>query len=520
MIENFFFTIFARLQCYKLTTSMNSFFKYLLPVITIMVGLSVSSLYAQTRDKVLVCGFPAQDISEWRKEYQANKDQYISLRSNNDLLTLPLVIHIIGDSNGDGYYELNDLMVTLCVLNESFADLNVQFIIDDIRYHNNTNWYNHETQSVGFQMAQSTGVSNRINIWIANAAAGALGYAQLGSNRIWVAKSAIRGRNSSTLTHEMGHALDMLHTFNGWESTTYEEGNQAPAFVSGIPVERVDRTNCSIAGDRICDTESDFLGFRWPCNSDGLSSIVQIDPRGVEFQSEGSNYMSYASDVCTSTFSEEQKDIMRSHILSVKNNMLVTSSNIPDPAFEPITEIFPVDNGEAHFENVRLSWRASENAHSYRVQLSRFSSFAIRLIDEVVTDTSFVFNGELDEGRTYFWQVSPISDTDFCAESSGVLRFRAVSSTATIELEGNHFSIAPSLLTASNELFLSSRLSRSMLTDFRVINIQGKTVWSQKHQLHTGTDRIRLGLPQLPAGMYFLNLSNEAGQYSFKFVKQ
>lgn len=478
------------------------------------------NLAAQHEGELLTCGFPAQDISEWRKDYQANPEKYIGLRSTNDLLVLPLTIHIIGDNSGDGYYDLNDLMVTLCVLNENFADQNIQFITNEIKYHNNTTWYNHENQSVGFSMASATAVSNSINIWIANAAGGAAGYAQLGSNRIWLSKSAIRGSGNSTLTHEMGHALDMLHTFNGWENTTYEEGTQAPPFVSGIPVERVDRSNCALAGDRICDTESDFLGFRWQCNTMGLSNITQIDPRGVEFQSSGSNYMSYSADACTSTFSEEQKDIMRSHILSVKNSMLLNISELPAPAIDPVSVVFPADEGEAHYENVKFSWRTAENADAYRVRMSRFSSFAIRLIDEIVTDTFIVFNGDLDIDRTYYWQVDPISNIDYCAPSSGIQRFRAVSSTGTIDIEGNSFSISPSLLTTQNELYLSSKLSTTMSTNFRVVNVQGQTIWTDNRMLLPGDDRIKLSLPQLSPGMYFLNISNETGQFTFKFIKQ
>jgi hypothetical protein len=488
--------------------------------------LSAYWLDAQvTSPDVKFCGVGSHPISEFQHEFTRNKEDYINLRSNNDLLVLPLTIHIVGQNNGNGYYSLPDLMVTLCELNKNFEPLNIQFYIrDNIRYHNNTNWYNHATKQVGNAMAAVTAVNTSINIWITNEAGGAAGYAVLGGNRIFLAKHSIRGVGNTTLTHEMGHALDLRHTFNGWEDRTYTEGTTAPSAIfignQSFPVERMDRSiNCSTAADGFCDTDADYLSFRWQCNGMAMSPIVLTDPTGEEFRTPGVNFMSYSNDACATVFSEEQRAYMRAHTLSSKNNMLF-SGTLPDHDPEGLEVVYPRDGEEAHFENLRFTWRAQPNAGSYRIQVARNASLALIEADEIVTDTFFVLSGSLNTDRNYFWRITPISDTDFCAPPTPVISFRSIVSTSTIDLEGNSFKLYPTLLQNNQSIFLEGRTNRNFDAVIEVLSLDGRILNRQKSFILAGDMKEEVRVENLSAGIYFVRLTTSLGIHTFKIVVQ
>lgn len=474
---------------------------------------------------VKFCGVGSYPINDFQKEFQLNKSDFVDLRSNNDLLILPLTIHIIGQSNGEGYFSLSDLMGTLCELNKNFETLNIQFYIkDQIKYHNNNSWYDHNSFAIGNAMAAVTAVNSTMNIWIANGAAGNAGYATLGGNRIFLSKSSIRGIGNTTLTHEMGHALDLRHTFNGWENRTYEQGTTAPSTVfvnnQSVPVERVDRTNnCNVAADGFCDTEPDYLSFRWTCNGMAMSPILLTDPSGEEFRTPGTNFMSYSNDACAITFSEEQKSYMRAHTLSSKNNLLF-SGTLPDNDPDPIREVYPLDGDEAHFENVRFTWTAHPNAKSYRIQVGRNASFALIEADEIVTDTFFVLNGALTTDRNYFWRITPISDTDFCASPTDVFSFRSIVSTSTIDLEGNSFKLYPTLLQNDQRIFLEGRINQNFDAIIEILSLDGRVLRRQKNFILAGDIKEEIRVGNLSTGVYLVRLSTSRGVHTFKIILQ
>lgn len=159
---------------------------------------------------------------------------------------------------------------------------------------------------LGYAYLPWTGANWRSGILIINAAMGRIG------------TSSADGR---TLTHEMGHALGLRHTF--------QDGCQAG--------------NCDNTGDRCCDTpqaSQATYACNWNQNTCGLSANSDY-ATDVEDQIE--NYMSY--DACQDMFSLDQKDRMRyfldggggstSH-LSVMSSSTNLGSNYTAAALSPI----------------------------------------------------------------------------------------------------------------------------------------------------------------------------------------
>jgi hypothetical protein len=493
-----------------------------IPFLVILFSFAfITSNIAQEETKeVNYCGLKDYTISTWLREFQANPGAYAHLRGNNDLLQIPLTIHIIGQNNGNGYFTLPELMNSLCVLNEMFEPVNIQFFIKgNIRYHNNTAWYDHATFQTGSAMFNITRVVNTINCYIDNNAAGNCGYAYLGGFGMFLKKSCIRG-NNSTWAHEMGHSLSLPHTFYGWENTTYQTGDKAPntLFYNNInvQVERVDRSNCVVAADGFCDTPQDFLSFIWPCGSNRVSTVLQTDPNGDNFRSDGNYIMSYSN--CSDIFADDQMAAMRAHTLSQKSSF-IDNSTLPMLSTRKTNNRFPNENQEVHYQNIRLEWDPVTNAEGYIVQVQRASP-PITQLEEYVQTNSFVVPS-LVENRDYVFRVMPISKTDFCVEYSDPTRFRAVLETSTVDLEGSSFRVYPSMLSAGNQtLTLEGTLNNSMDLNLQVIDLSGKILKNESRFLTSGYFRETLNMENLQPGVYLLRGNSGRSISTIKFIVQ
>lgn len=243
-----------------------------------------------------------------------------------DIYEIPIVVHIIEHSNGNG--QISDALVhsQIDVLNEDFRalvgtpgapgyDTGIQFVLattdpggsptTGITRTVNDTWF---SDSGSYWNSLHWDTSKYMNIYT-NEAGGNLGYVpnlpQGGlsgdpSDRVVVLWSAF-GRNSSggppydqgrTLTHEVGHYLGLEHTFNG--------GCASPTPPS-----------CYTSGDLICDTNSESAP-NYGCPG-GATSCSSPDP--IE------NYMDYSDDTCMDQFTDEQSHRMRCSLLHYRSTL-------------------------------------------------------------------------------------------------------------------------------------------------------------------------------------------------------
>jgi len=480
-------------------------------------------IFSQT-EFIEPCGVSAEDQYDnaWLNDYRQNPDKYSHFQRSNDIIYLPLTVHLIGRSDGTGYFSDDNLDRELCELNEQFRATNIQFFVQgNVLYHANTNWFNHATRQVGNAMYQATRVPGTINCYIDNFASGACGYATIGGDRVFLRISCV-GQNSTTWAHELGHSLTLPHTFVGWEGTTYEANTKAPNFVGNRAVERVDGSNCATAADGFCDTDPDYISNRWSCNANGESTIQLIDPDSIPFRAKAKFFMGYSSDACMSVFSDEQIAAMRAHSLSAKANMVTFDNPFTNALSSPSTDlVLPELNEVVTGDSILLAWRRVGNAQGYRVQLSRFQSMGI-LIEDIIVQDTFLYLSNLEVNRNYFWRVRPESNQDFCKSFSTVGRFRFEEElqTSTREIEGVKFEIFPTILMSGQHLTINAKSIRSLDVDLRVIDFTGKVVHNQAINLQPGILRESIVLPVLPSGMYFINFASAGQMFSSKFVVQ
>lgn len=245
---------------------------------------------------------------------------------NGIIYQIPVVFHVISNTNNVGNLALSRLTSQIDILNEDFNAIagsngsqgnnaRFHFYLAKVDPNGNpTTGIDRQTNNTWF--ADGGSYWNTLN-WDANRylniytnqASGALGYVPgLPSDGIVgasfdrvVALYSVVGRNAPgaapynqgrTLTHEVGHYLGLEHTFSGG------------CAAGGAP-------GCFTSGDMICDTFPENAPvFGCPGSS---TSCGNKDP----FK----NYMDYTDDLCMTNFTAQQANRMRCTMAEWRTNL-------------------------------------------------------------------------------------------------------------------------------------------------------------------------------------------------------
>ena len=238
-------------------------------LISALFLLILSNTFAQ---QLAPCG---TEITPEQMEVFYNRDKsHLEHKGVKAIVYIPITYHLVADDNGDGAFTMSSLVNLHCSLNEDYADADVVFYIQGIIYHNNNTYYNMPNGGVdGNTMFTTDNNPSTCNVYIVDKAntggswgqpvSAVCGYSFLASsssnsfrNGIVLAKSCV-GLGSTTLSHEMGHYLNLPHTFYGWEGRDY---NSNP--ISQNQWEKVDGSNCTTRGNGFCDTPPDHISDR------------------------------------------------------------------------------------------------------------------------------------------------------------------------------------------------------------------------------------------------------------------
>lgn len=209
---------------------------------------------------------------------------------------IPVRHIIVRKTDGTGGISNVDLENAMDGLNTAYAVANVQFYECSRAYVNDDTYYDFNTSEEA-ALAAAYEVSNVVNVFHCNTVTNSAGTASYcgyayypgGSDRIVMKNSCTT--NGSTLIHEFGHYFSVRHTHNA--------GN-----------ELVDGSNCSTAGDQICDTPAD-PNLSGVVNGACVYTGTDVDANGDSYTPQTTNYMSYARKSCRTVFSTGQISRLR-----------------------------------------------------------------------------------------------------------------------------------------------------------------------------------------------------------------
>jgi hypothetical protein len=473
---------------------------------------------AQSPAPVNPCG--TTGISPWLKWYAQNRDQLAAGRENDTAwLYVPLTAHLVGKDNGAGYFPLEKLLNTVCEMNAQFEDAHIRYYLhpeQPIVYHDNSSWFEHDWDG-GAEMIEASHLPGRLNAFVVDDPAGNCGYAGWDAIVLGIGCSAPGDR---TWAHEAGHHLSLPHPFVGWEGFSWDYAEAAPDDIDGHPVERMDGTNCGFSGDYFCDTPPDYLNYRWSCDSNAQSTVLQHDPAGVEFRSDATLIMGYSSDACGARFTDEQIEAMRYNLLDPNSghNAYLQLTELPAPLSPDATVelVAPVDTQTVQYNDITLQWNLLPGASIHTVEVGFFPSMNPKLFSQTFFDntTSVHLPNSLPNNRTLYWRVKAYNTWDPCFVNTptqvGV--FRTSNLTATNELERLALAeLSPNPAAAGETATLLVTTDETMPASLRLVDASGRPAYQSAVQLSPGGNRLDVPTTGLPAGLYNVILQNEKG---------
>lgn len=420
-----------------------------------------------------------------------------NLKIQNGELYVPVILHLVGDDNGNGYFPKEQAFQLICELNRHYIPASIRFFLADTFYYiNNTRYYNHDW-SAGYEMMDIHNLPPVMNVYVVQNPADACGYAYYpgggpgaGRGGIALAKACSRPGNS-TLAHEVGHYLSLPHTFDNWNNT-------------GL-TELVDGSNCSSAGDYFCDTPADFLDFRWNCPYTGS----KLDPNGDAYQPDGTFFMSYSIEPCGRRFSQEQMDAMRTSRTLDRPYL----NSVPPPAYsgeQTMALVLPTDSAMVPVSGFMLRWHAVPGVTQYAGMISPVNSFTFSTVKFFTTDTFYYVSQALDAGRTYRWKIAPLNPYYPCIDPDSTQNSRVLTPSSSIthldpEAEIIRWTVGPVPALASESITFYAP-GNSSEGNWFVLDLSGKIL------LRSESMRDKNTIPggTLPPGTYIFVPGNHA----------
>jgi len=333
-------------------------------------------------------------------------------QSENDYV-IPLTIHILHETDGSGGdVSDNDVLETFCDAAAYYAEYGITLYVDTIQHVNNSNFYTDYGPNGNPTMAFILGVENTINIYMLKEGinSGFCASYEPGSDMIaFFGDDCLDG---ATITRMLGFYFGLTYTYFGFQGSGHNCDEQQE---NG---EKVDGSNCDTAGDRICDTPPDYDALSWECDDNG-EGCIQIDPDGIEFRPDGTNFMSNGD--CRNRFSPMQEDVMKYTLDSSLQHLFV----LPVPAnLSEITAASTLLSPENEANNifhqdVLFSWSSVENATHYLVEINRLANFSPNFtVASTIVATNEYTHSDLLPDATYYWRVKPYNPGYLCAPYS------------------------------------------------------------------------------------------------------
>lgn len=216
--------------------------------------------------------------------------------------TLSMTFWIVKDSSGQANVSPAAITQAVTDLNTYFSPICLSFSVCAINYIDDWNYDSLYFPSERDQMYTLYQTPKTINVYLTrviatnpNTTVAGLGVLPPGDNAIWLTKGSLTGK---TFPHETGHFFGLHHTFE-----------------TSFGLELVDGSNCTTAGDLICDTPADPGGSN---SADCQLSPYTQDANGDWYVPMIGNIMSYYDAACSCGFTTQQYNRMCQQYLTLR----------------------------------------------------------------------------------------------------------------------------------------------------------------------------------------------------------
>lgn len=231
-------------------------------------------------------------------------------------IQVPVQHFVFRTSGGSGGITSADIQDAMDDLNGHYQSASIQFYeCSAVRFINSSTFYNY-SQSQQSQLLATYYVNNVVNVYhfnsvTSNSGSSLCGYSDFPPGPDIVMMRGSCTLNGSTLSHEFGHYFSVLHT----HST-----------IGGA--EFVDGSNCSSAGDLLCDTPADPVIGNSNVNTSCVYTGTQLDPQGDLYAPDTRNIMSYSRRSCRNSFSPTQYSMLNYSAINDRDYLGCSSINL------------------------------------------------------------------------------------------------------------------------------------------------------------------------------------------------
>ncbi len=275
------------------------------------------------------------------QQFKTRNGSFIALRnSTTNTVWVPVQFHIAKNTAGYGAMSPYTLSYYFNQINTILADANVQlYQCGAINYIVDNNIYTLPRGNRSILNVHD--VAGVMNIYFVDQYSNYCGEADYPGNgeRIIYATDCFGFDPVTVLTHLIGQFFSLYPT-HGTSST-------APELVDG--------SNCTTAGDEICDTPADPNLFTSGYNSSTCEYTGTLqDANNQYYQPDATNYMSYAAWSCRDHFTPQQ--LARLYNGAVVDRANLTGCNAVASCGNPIDQ-FPYQEG---FENGWNGWEQTD----------------------------------------------------------------------------------------------------------------------------------------------------------------
>jgi len=453
---------------------------------------------------------------------------YPAQTEDTNWIHLPVTAHAVRSSSGFGGMTETAIYATICNLNERFASGRISFYLSErVRFINNTAYYGATSYGPLGTMIDQENIARTINIYYTDLSGmGLCGFAYyplsgpggFQNDGAIVMSFGCSQPTGTTLAHEMGHYLSLPHTFNQTSSNPLDPNDAERVTRNFNEIAPRLSANCFTAGDRFCDTPSDFIAGRWSCPS----SRTTLDLNNDAMKPDSSFYMSYSYDNCMSRFSEQQMTAMRATVNSTNAPRGYLTLN-PYPNFPAITtypaKFFPQITDTVVPNNALFRWAPINGASLYQIKIFQFN---VNVFDTLVEDTFYHALGNRLRGmRQYSWIVRGINGGNLCTPFSPRDSF----STSTYVFAGINDALSakkplvyPTALGTGDLLTLEGLQAGSPIV-LTLRDPLGRAVWTLQ-EFNEDEGRLLAFPGDLPFGHYLLTCSQSGRGFTYRlFLK-